>query len=90
MVSYGLGESCLPSHAMDLRRSVFLLCVPMCSFLTLGQTTISTGGIQGSVTDPSGALVSGAKISISNEATGRVITTKSTSGVVEFSLRFSF
>jgi hypothetical protein len=45
----------------------------------LAQTTISTGSIQGSITDPSGAVVSGAKISISNGATGRVITVKSTS-----------
>jgi hypothetical protein len=42
------------------------------------QTTISTGSIQGSVTDPSGAVVSGAKISISNKATGRVLTVTST------------
>ena len=34
------------------------------------QTTISTGGIQGTVTDPSGALVSGAKVSLANVATG--------------------
>ena len=55
--------------------SLFLLC----SMMALAQTTISTGSIQGSVTDPSGAVVADAKISISNKATGRVITTKSTS-----------
>src|SRR5215469_10765312 len=33
------------------------------------QTTISTGGIQGTVTDPSGALISDAKVSLSNTAT---------------------
>jgi hypothetical protein len=43
------------------------------------QTTISTGSIQGLVTDPSGAVVSGAKISIHDKATGRVITATSTS-----------
>ena len=37
------------------------------------------GSIQGLVTDPSGAVVSDAKISISNKATGRVIIAKSTS-----------
>jgi hypothetical protein len=47
--------------------------------MALAQTTISTGSIQGSVTDPSGAAVADAKISISNKATGRLITTKSTS-----------
>src|SRR6266446_2242067 len=34
----------------------------------LAQTTISTGSIQGTVTDPSGAVVSGAKITITNKA----------------------
>jgi len=59
--------------------SVFLFCVALCSLTLLAQTTISTGSIQGLVTDPSGAVVSGAKIAISNKATGRVIITKSTS-----------
>jgi Carboxypeptidase regulatory-like domain len=58
-----------------------LLCLLLCSFtVTLpAQTTISTGSIQGLVTDPSGAVVSGAQISIHNKATGRVITATSTS-----------
>ena len=38
------------------------------------QTTISTGSIQGTVTDPSGAVLSGAKVSITNKATGQAIT----------------
>ncbi|MFY9977569.1 MAG: carboxypeptidase regulatory-like domain-containing protein, partial [Candidatus Sulfotelmatobacter sp.] len=50
----------------------------LCAGAAFAQTTISTGSIQGSVTDPSGAVVPGAKISISNKATGRVITVKST------------
>jgi hypothetical protein len=56
-----------------------LFCVGLCSLALFAQTTISTGSIQGSVTDPTGAVVSDAKISISNKATGRIITTKSTS-----------
>ena len=59
--------------------SASLLCVLLSSSMLLAQTTISTGSIQGLVTDPSGAVVSGAKISISNKATGRVITIKTTS-----------
>ncbi|MGA3348561.1 MAG: carboxypeptidase regulatory-like domain-containing protein [Candidatus Sulfotelmatobacter sp.] len=59
--------------------SFLLLCVLLCGLTAQAQTTISTGSIQGSVTDPTGAVVGGAKISISNKATGRVITTKSTS-----------
>jgi carboxypeptidase family protein len=67
-----------------LRRCVAyasLLSLMICSLaLTLpAQTTISTGSIQGVITDPSGAVVSGAKISIHNKATGRVITIASTS-----------
>ncbi len=59
--------------------SASLFLVVMCALPLLAQTTISTGSIQGLVTDPSGAVVSGAKISISNKATGRVIIAKSTS-----------
>jgi len=41
----------------------------------LAQTTISTGSIQGTITDPSGAVVSGAKVNIRNKATGGGLTT---------------
>ncbi len=44
------------------------LCQPV-----FAQTTISTGSIVGMVTDPSGAVVTNAKVSIKNEATGQVI-----------------
>lgn len=43
------------------------------------QTTISTGSIVGTVTDPSGAVVGSAKVIITNKATGQVITTTTTS-----------
>ncbi|MGH9718306.1 MAG: TonB-dependent receptor [Candidatus Acidiferrales bacterium] len=39
------------------------------------QATISTGSIQGTVTDPEGAVVSGAKVTITSQATGRTIQT---------------
>jgi hypothetical protein len=45
----------------------------------LAQTTISTGSIVGTVTDPSGAVVSEAKVTITNKATGQVVTTTTTS-----------
>src|ERR1700674_4541174 len=41
---------------------------PLCA-----QTTVSTGSIVGTVSDPSGAVVSGAKVSITNVATGQLI-----------------
>ena len=43
------------------------------------QTTVSTGGIQGTVTDPSGALVTGAIVSITNTATGQTASVKTNS-----------
>lgn len=45
----------------------------------LAQTTISTGSIVGTVTDPQGALVAGAKVTITEKATGRVVVATTTS-----------
>src|SRR5713226_4247763 len=49
------------------------------SVLTFAQTTISTGSIQGTVTDTSGAVVSGARISIRNKETTPATETTTTS-----------
>ena len=64
----------------------WLAVLAVCAMLmTLGivpvvaQTTISTGSIVGTVTDPSGAVVSGAKVTITNKGTGQVVTTTTTS-----------
>lgn len=43
------------------------------------QTTASTGSIRGTVTDPSGAVLSGAKVTINNKSTGHLITVTTTS-----------
>ena len=63
-----------------LRFSVALgaLLLLMCTGM-LAQTTGSTGSIVGTVTDPSDAVLSGAKVSIVNTATGRAfdLTTNS-------------
>ncbi len=37
------------------------------------QTTVSTGSIEGTVTDPSGAAVAGAKVTVTSKSTGQVI-----------------
>ena len=49
------------------------------SVRVFAQTTISTGSIVGTVTDPSGAVVSDAKVQITNKGTGQVMTTTATS-----------
>ena len=46
---------------------------------SLAQTTISTGSIQGTITDPSGAVVSGAKVSIRNKGTDQTSVTATNS-----------
>lgn len=53
---------------------VALLCAG-----ALAQTTISTGSIQGTVTDPSGAVVPGASVLITDRSTGQVITARTNS-----------
>jgi len=43
------------------------------------QTTVATGSIQGTVTDPSGAVVGGAKVTITDTATNQAITSRTNS-----------
>ncbi|HTT19783.1 MAG TPA: carboxypeptidase regulatory-like domain-containing protein [Candidatus Sulfotelmatobacter sp.] len=63
--------------------TVFVLCTLLMGMVAapvlVAQTTISTGSIVGTVTDPSGAVISAAKVTITNKATGQVITTATTS-----------
>jgi len=57
-------------------RSVFLTLATLFAVISLGtaQTTISTGSIVGTVTDPQGAVVSGAKVTITSTSTGQAIS----------------
>jgi hypothetical protein len=63
---------------------VFILCISFTTFSLLparAQSTVATGSIQGTVTDPNGAVVPGAAITITNKATGQASkTTSSGSG----------
>ena len=62
-------------------RSLVLVSAMILSGLcSQAQTTISTGSIQGTVTDQSGAVVPAAKISITNKSTGRLINVSTTTG----------
>ncbi len=59
--------------------SVLATAVVLASGATLlAQTTISTGSIQGTVTDQSNAGIGGANVTITQKSTGRVITTTTT------------
>ena len=63
---------------------VFILCISLTSFALLpagAQSTVATGTIQGTVTDPNGAVVPGATVTITNAATGQASKlTSSSSG----------
>jgi len=49
------------------------------SSLLVAQTTLSTGSISGTVTDPSGAVVEGAKVTIANTGTSQTLSLTSNS-----------
>jgi len=66
------------SLGVKTRFGLCILCL-LLSSLALAQTTISTGSIVGTVTDPTGAVVSGAKVQIINQGTSQVQTTTSSS-----------
>src|SRR5436305_1041618 len=53
---------------------VFILCISFTTFSLLparAQSTVATGSIQGTVTDPNGAVVPSANITIINKGTGQ-------------------
>jgi hypothetical protein len=67
-------------HFRKLEKALLTMAVVIASSIALyAQTTISTGSLQGTVTDPSSALVAGAKVTITNKSTGRVINVTTTS-----------
>jgi hypothetical protein len=58
---------------------VALLALLLSSAVLLAQTSVSTGGIVGTVSDPTGALVPGAKVTITNLGTGQASALTTTS-----------
>jgi hypothetical protein len=65
--------------AKSARVFTCLLALLVFALATYAQTTVATGSIEGIVTDPTGAAVGGAKITISNKANGQTanLTTNS-------------
>ncbi|MGO9125126.1 MAG: carboxypeptidase regulatory-like domain-containing protein [Terriglobales bacterium] len=59
--------------------TLLVTCVLATSTALLAQTTVGQGSIQGTITDPSGAVVAGAKITITHKETGSFLTQTSTS-----------
>ena len=55
--------------ATVLAAFVLLSAIPV-----VAQATISTGSIQGTITDPQGAVVTGAKVIVANRGTGQKVT----------------
>jgi len=58
-----------PAHSWILRSSLALAFCAVLGVVSL-QAQVDTGSITGTVTDPSGAVVSGAKVTLLNEDTG--------------------
>jgi hypothetical protein len=54
---------------------VVLISMSLLCPLAGAQTTVGQGSIQGVITDPTGAVVNGAKVTISDKATGQTTTT---------------
>ncbi len=62
-----------------LSLAVLFLLTLLLSLSQAGRAQINTGSIVGTVKDPSGAVIPGAKITLTNDATGIVTSTQSTS-----------
>jgi hypothetical protein len=67
------------SKSRTLILAVIMLLISACG---MAQTTVATGSIVGTVTDPSGATIPGAKVVVANTATGQAINlTTNSAGV---------
>lgn len=59
--------------------ALLTLLVLLISSMTVAQSTLATGSITGTVTDPSGAVLAGAKVTITNVDTNQSVELKSNS-----------
>ncbi len=60
-----------PSKTLNLTVALVFLSMSFAPLYLQGQATVSTGSILGTVSDPSGAVVPNAEITISNSGTGK-------------------
>ena len=58
-----------PRHPLHVCETLLLLSLVLCAGMLFSQTA-STGAIAGTVTDPSGAVLAGASVKVTNETTG--------------------
>jgi hypothetical protein len=78
MMSDNSSSLCRLARRFSLIALITLLLLSATSLVA--QTTVGTGSIVGTVTDPSGAVVGGAKVAITNAATGQAIDLTTNAG----------
>jgi hypothetical protein len=75
-----MSQNFIPSlHRIGRFSQCVVTITLLSSALLLGQSNVGNGSIQGTVTDPVGAVVSGAKVTITDRSTGQVISTATNS-----------
>ena len=75
----------LPSLSRTIAAGLVIAVVIALSVMPLS-AQVDTGSISGTVSDPSGAVISGAKVTLTNEGTGAILSaTTNTSGEYTFS-----
>ena len=70
MLHYCRAHATASGYFCPITALALLVFLPPC---LLAQTTIATGSIVGTVTDPSAAVIVGAQVNVSNNATGQEI-----------------
>lgn len=62
-----------PARTHPVTCVALLLALELLAQAICAQTTVGTGSVVGAVSDPSGAIITGAQITITNAATGQVV-----------------